>query len=376
MQKSQQSVPDMPKPVLSIIGTIYNQAKASERALDIWCRQNFNLPYEIIILDDGSTDETREVVESFQTRYPEKIRYFYFNAPHHIRNCTLLFNTAIKRLMRSEIAVIQWYDRIPSSFDALSALYAPHLENSNVLVTFLTRHILGSSSRDVFDEVELEKTLSTVEWRSDPGQLKKIMGEPGGHCFPQTMNESACFSVPRRALLDIGGYDERYFKVANYSNVELYGRLKASGWLDFQILEDFFTFHQPHPSNREDIQIQIDPDEVILRNVHIRENWGSLLPSEFVPKSETQFTIVSSAGSREVPLGMETVSACQDPLDFSQMKGEIVAFVEGCAPSPDELRDVARRFERDPSLGCVAPNFTDLSSPYLSAQACWGGHFT
>ncbi len=55
----------------------------------------------------------------------------------------------------------------------------------------------------------------------------------------------------------IGGYDERYFRVANYSNIELWGRFKEYG-LKFTITDDF-TFHQPHPANRADIQIQIEP---------------------------------------------------------------------------------------------------------------------
>jgi glycosyltransferase involved in cell wall biosynthesis len=193
----------MAHPVISIIGTIYNQAKQAERALDIWCRQNFQYPYEIIVLDDGSTDGTREMVAAFQARYPELIRYFYFDAPHFTRNCTLLFNTAIRRLMRSEIAVLQWYDRIPGSFDALQHLYEPHLEHDRLLVTFLTRHIAGSSSREVFAEEEVDRLLDSVPWRENPEALTRIMGTPGNHCHPHTMNESACFSV-RQKHLEIG----------------------------------------------------------------------------------------------------------------------------------------------------------------------------
>ena len=76
----------MAQPVISIIGTIFNQAKAAERSLDIWCRQKFGHPYEIIVLDDGSTDETRAMVAGLQERYPDLIRYFYFNASHFTRN--------------------------------------------------------------------------------------------------------------------------------------------------------------------------------------------------------------------------------------------------------------------------------------------------
>ena len=227
----------MRDPVISVIGTVYNQAVHAERALDVWCRQRFSHPYELIVMDDGSTDGTREMVESVVQRHPDRIRYFYFDAPHFTRNCTLLFNVAIRRLMRSEIAVIQWYDRIPGSLDALTRLYAPHEHADNQLVSFLTRHIAGSSSRDVFSDEAVDRLLATVPWRERPETLAAVMGAPGAHCHRDTMNESACFSVRRAHLDAINCYDERYYKVANYSNIELYGRLRHHG-LDFYVLDE------------------------------------------------------------------------------------------------------------------------------------------
>lgn len=348
----------MSKPVISIIGTTYNQAKPAERTIEIWCRQNFSLPYELIVLDDGSTDNTREVIESLQERYPDKIRYFYFDSPGFIRNCTLLFNTAIRRLMRSNIAVIQWYDRIPSSFDALTRLYEPHVKSDRALVTFLTRHILGSSSRDVYEEAEVDRLLASVDWQRDPGELVKIMGTPGGHCFPDTMNESACFSVRREHLLAVNGYDERYFKVANYSNIELYGRLKAYG-LNYTILENDFTFHQPHPSNRDDIQTQLQPDQVIVRNKIIRNEWGSILPVDMVPPPSKDVTVVVPRNA--VPVNLTDISFSVEVLvepdndaALQRAEGAVVVFCGEDGVSAEQIKSIVRAFQDKDELGCLA----------------------
>ena len=361
----------MTEPVVSIIGTVYNQAKAAERTIDIWCRQNFSLPYELIILDDGSTDNIKEVVESFSRAYPERIRYYYFDTPGFTRNCTLLFNTAIRRLMRSEIAVIQWYDRIPGSFNCLSELYFPLLSDPNQSVTFLTRHIAGSSSREVFDEAEVDALLDSVDWRKDPSELQKIMGTPGSHCFPNTMNESACFSVLRKHLLDINGYDERYFKVANYSNVELYGRLKSHG-LKMNILENEFTFHQPHPANREDIQTPIEPDTVVVRNRIIRQNWGSIVPDEMVKADEFSFSIVCRNQDEQkqyskllnTEAGVELLLEPDYSAALSKSSGKILIF-PGDNPNaiiPEYLEQIGKLFELQERLGSVAPHGGQIRS--------------
>ncbi len=347
----------MHRPVLSIIGTIFNQAKLAERSLDIWCRQNFDLPYEIIILDDGSRDNTREMVAGYERKYPHLIRYFYFNEPGFIRNCTLLFNTAIRKLMRSDIAVIQWYDRIPSTFDALRYLFEPHLKYDRILVSFLTRHISGSSSRDIIDESILDHLMQKLRWRKDPMILKEIIGVPGAHCHPQTMNESACFSIKKKHFYEVNGYDERYYKVANYSNVELYGRLKKNNI--HTLILDHYTFHQPHKSNRKDIQTQIEPENVIVRNTHIRQNWGSILPENMIKADEYELTIVTDGKFKlsldGMPVPIELIVDKNWNQALYKSKSRIIVFISknNKKANTQLFCQISDIFKRNSKIGCV-----------------------
>lgn len=350
----------MPDPVISIIGTVYNQAKLAERSLDIWCRQNFDKPYEIIILDDGSTDHTAKMIKSMQNRYPGIIRYFYFDEPNLIRNCTLLFNTAIKRIMRSDIAVIQWYDRIPGTFNALNILYEPHLYEDKICVSFLSRFIYGSSSRDVASDDYVDFLLSRVDWREDPMELEKVMGVPGSHCYPHTMNESSCFSIKKKHFEAIGGYDERYVKVANYSNIELYGRLKNFG-INVMIT-DTVNFHQPHGSNRSDIQLPIESDSVILRNTRIRKDWGSILPEKMVPEDRHRFSFVveNTRDEKKIKktfsgLDMEVIVESDYNIAYKKAVGKYVLFITDYNESDfmKQLEAILGLIECAKDIGCV-----------------------
>jgi glycosyltransferase involved in cell wall biosynthesis len=61
---------------VSVIIPTYNGAKYIERAITSVMAQSYP-SIEAMIIDDGSTDNTKEIVTSFQRQYPGKIKYIY-----------------------------------------------------------------------------------------------------------------------------------------------------------------------------------------------------------------------------------------------------------------------------------------------------------
>lgn len=59
---------------LSICSITYNHGKFVRQALDSMLMQNVGFDYEIIVADDCSSDDTREILKEYQHRYPGKIR--------------------------------------------------------------------------------------------------------------------------------------------------------------------------------------------------------------------------------------------------------------------------------------------------------------
>jgi len=60
-------------PSVSVVIPTYNYAKYIARSVESVVNQSFQ-DFEILVVDDGSTDNTREVIE---TKYKTKVRYFY-----------------------------------------------------------------------------------------------------------------------------------------------------------------------------------------------------------------------------------------------------------------------------------------------------------
>jgi glucosyl-dolichyl phosphate glucuronosyltransferase len=62
---------------ITVIVCTYNRSRSLARTLDSVVAQTLSqsIAWEILVVDNNSDDETREVVEDFRNRYPDRIRY-------------------------------------------------------------------------------------------------------------------------------------------------------------------------------------------------------------------------------------------------------------------------------------------------------------
>jgi len=67
----------MSKVLVSIVCTNYNKGDWITDAIESFLRQKVDFTYEIIIIDDKSTDHSPDIIREYAKKYPEKIRAFY-----------------------------------------------------------------------------------------------------------------------------------------------------------------------------------------------------------------------------------------------------------------------------------------------------------
>jgi glycosyltransferase involved in cell wall biosynthesis len=63
-------------PLVSIIIPTFNRAGIISKAIKSVLNQTYK-NWELIIIDDGSVDNTKEVVKSYSSKYKNKIKYYY-----------------------------------------------------------------------------------------------------------------------------------------------------------------------------------------------------------------------------------------------------------------------------------------------------------
>src|SRR5438105_9046670 len=110
-------------PTISVICPTYNSARFVTRTLESAVQQT-RRPDEIIISDDGSTDETVSVVEEFLSAYPQ-IPHSVLRNPHRGAGATR--NSAIQRSSSEWISFLDSDDLWqPQKLQVISQLIEQH----------------------------------------------------------------------------------------------------------------------------------------------------------------------------------------------------------------------------------------------------------
>jgi glycosyltransferase involved in cell wall biosynthesis len=95
------------RPLLSIAVPTYNHGDYIAKALDSILMQKTDFEYEIVIGDDCSTDQTCEILETYKSRYPDKIHLFLSKQNEGV--CSLAANL-YKNCRGKYIAIIEGDD--------------------------------------------------------------------------------------------------------------------------------------------------------------------------------------------------------------------------------------------------------------------------
>ena len=88
----------MTLPTVSIVVPSFNQARYLNETLESLCNQRDQI-HELIVMDGGSDDGSREIIEQFRGQYPELIPIYKKNGGQLIFKLTTIFLS----LLSSEI---------------------------------------------------------------------------------------------------------------------------------------------------------------------------------------------------------------------------------------------------------------------------------
>jgi len=190
--------------MISVILPIRNGSSTILKTLKCLFSQSL-LPEELLIIDDGSTDNSLRKVKNFLKKFPKQIKYCIF---WHFQPKGLAFsyNEGIKA-SQGELIVTLHQDVIFEK-DSLAKLVAPIKDNKNVVATF----------HSVVHPFEV--------WNKYNFWGKLYFSRLVGKKFSGLDGKFDCFR--KKALREVGFFDEKRFRTAG-EDCDIFFRLKQIG---------------------------------------------------------------------------------------------------------------------------------------------------
>lgn len=128
---------DLDKPVVSICCITYNHEKYIEDAIKGFLIQETDFPFEILIHDDASTDNTAKIIREYEKKYPKLIKPIYQTENQWSKGIRISA-TFIFPLAKGDYIALCEGDDYWISTKKLQKQYSYMRSNQNVSLTFHT----------------------------------------------------------------------------------------------------------------------------------------------------------------------------------------------------------------------------------------------
>ena len=293
---SYKELPPVPIPSgiqISICVPLYNRAKIIELSLQSILRQNFpKEAYEVIFVDDASTDNTREVIEELCKKYAEYNIKAYFREKTTTYSGVAPFNVAFREsvgwiIMRNQIDIIH-------IGEMLEATWRHHNHKDKICLYPKVLQMPDHDYRTIEEQqlkygeyTEIEKIAAS---RPSPYELPGIKEqiERGMYRGLETIYDKRHFefsqhewgaSTRKECIMQIHGRDER--AIGGDEKIDFEARLTRVG-IVFVRDNEIAILHRPgvHPPKRE---YPVAPPVTDHPDDYIRNkdgNWGMLSEKE------------------------------------------------------------------------------------------------
>ena len=263
-------------PLVSIIIPVFNQIKYTKLAIE--SIQKFtNVPYEIIVVDNASTDETKDYLSSLSATAGEVVKVIAnpqnYGFPKAVNQGIALSRGEYIVVLNNDVVVTdKWIERLIDHIidDPTIGIVAP-----------MSNYVSGLQKLDGVEKFYLKEgevdEISLLKFSEDlyhKNKGQKII-------FPRVAG--LCMLIKRNVIETIGGFDER-FSPGNFEDDDFCLRAVLAGF-KVVIAKDVFIHHfgsKSFTANGREKYVHL-----LKRNEKIFvEKWGSTPTEIFLQKKK------------------------------------------------------------------------------------------
>ena len=231
--------------------TNHNYGKYIKQAIESVLKQDFN-SYELLIIDDGSTDDSKEIIEQYRSRPKVKIIY------QKKKGLNTSNNIAI-RAAKGEF---------------IMRLDADDYLDSNALLIMSNHLDKNPDTAMVFPDyyaIDEEGTVMSVERRHSFETSVTLLDQPA---------HGACTMIRKDALIEVEGYWEDFQCQDGYDMWLKITKLFKVGNINLPL----FYYRQHRKSlSRDELRLYHTRHKMIERSIEERENGGFMNATAVIP---------------------------------------------------------------------------------------------
>lgn len=166
------------KPTVSVLVQAYNHEAFIKQCLESILEQNTDFDYEILLGEDFSSDQTREICKEFAMKYPEKIRLFLHHPANKIKvlNITTGNFNALYNLFSAKGNFIAFCEGDDYWTDSLKLQKQIDLlkEDAALSLSFHSYIQVDENDQPLTKEMALEQSCENI----NPLNLKRLLFHP------------------------------------------------------------------------------------------------------------------------------------------------------------------------------------------------------
>lgn len=208
--------------------------------------QNLTLPDEVLIVDDGSTDKTRQLLQEFEGKLP--IKYIYNNNPEW-SICSMARNIGVKNAIGDIIITSE--PELIFVTDIVKQMLEDNKQFPNQIISagvvYHAQQNAGYNPGFANNPAEALKGEIVEDYQTEPRPY-----HPSGYCKTKNMQATFTALYEKKWLMEVGGWDEEFPGAWGWDDIDLCTRLRING-INQHICPEMEVIHQWHPHPPGDV---------------------------------------------------------------------------------------------------------------------------